>query len=558
MRQLLFFSLFSLLVSASALEKSEEVKLHALYLMQQNKVEEAINRYREYTHLTGHQDFEALQQMGIILLSKGIQDPDPQTYLMTLFGAGLSGSSNALDILESGLYQQDPNIQLLALHFISQFEEDKTSDLLNIAMGSDFLSTRMEAAFYMAQRKHPLAMGQIEGLMFRLPPMFKPYFPSFFVLLGTSDATQAIKRLIEDPDFQVRVETILNVARAGRDDFLPTLRKRLTHSQVAELEAAAFAVGVLKDSASLPKLKKLATSPIPSVRLAASLALFRLGERSTVQILFELAKKENLFAIYALGEVEGSEDLLFLLSKSEDLQVRVNATLALLQRRDSRALSGLAEILIDDSRNLAFFPFASVGRTLVSIRAATSADLRTNDPSVNASLSTAMREHFLREAIHLPPSSFLLLARLIIQKQQHDLIPTLIALLENLRTDEAIALLKQGTQKLTSPLIRDYCNLSLYRLKEEGPYEEQVTHWIMRQKGEDLIRFRPLLPWKFRLEQADYSLTPDETSHLLIESFLSVANQRDEKSINFLLEAIQYSNPANRYALMGLLMKATE
>src|SRR3990167_5949327 len=138
MRQLLFFSLFSLLVSASALEKSEEVKLHALYLMQQNKVEEAINRYREYTHLTGHQDFEALQQMGIILLSKGIQDPDPQTYLMTLFGAGLSGSSNALDILESGLYQQDPNIQLLALHFISQFEEDKTSDLLNIAMGSDF------------------------------------------------------------------------------------------------------------------------------------------------------------------------------------------------------------------------------------------------------------------------------------------------------------------------------------------------------------------------------------------------------------------------------------
>jgi hypothetical protein len=80
----------------------------------------------------------------------------------------------------------------------------------------------------------------------------------------------------------------------------------------------------------------------------------------------------------------------------------------------------------------------------------------------------------------------------------------------------------------------------------------------MRQKHEELIRLRPLLPWKFRLEQSDYALTPDETSHLLIESFLSIANRRDEKSISFLLEAIQFSNPANRYALIGLLMRATE
>ncbi|MBI3900624.1 MAG: HEAT repeat domain-containing protein [Chlamydiia bacterium] len=559
MKQSLFlFLFFPFFVHTTSLQKSEEVKLHSLYLMQQNKVEEAIARYREFTHLTGRQDFEALQQMGLILLSKGIQDPDPQVFLMTLFGAGLSGSSSALEILEVGLSHPDPHIQLLALHFISQFEEDKTFDLFNKAMGSDFLSTRMEAAFYMSQRKHPLAMGQIEGLMFRLPPMFKPYFPSFFVLLGTSDATQALRRLIEDPDFQVRVETILNVARAGRDDFLPALRKRLTHSQVAELEAAAFAVGVLKDSASIPKLKKLASSPIDSVRLAASLALFRLGERSALPVLLEFAKKENLFAIYALGEVEGSEELLFTLSKSDDLQIRVNATLALLQRRDSRALGGLAEILIEDSRNLAFSLFGSVGRTLVSIRAVPSASLRTNDPTVNASVSIALRDNFLKEAIHLPPQDFLSLARLIIQKQQNDLIPTLMTLLENLRTEEAISLLKQGTQKLTSPLIRDYCNLALYRLKEEGPYEERVNHWIMRQKGEELIRLRPLLPWKFRLEQSDYSLTPDETSHLLIESFLSVANQREEKSINFLLEAIQQSHAANRYALMGLLMKATE
>lgn len=542
---------------ASFSPKGEEAKLHALYLMQKNQIEDALAKYREFTTLTGKQDFEALQQMGLILLQHGIKSQDPQVFMMTLFGAGLSGATDALEILAYGLAHPDPNIQMLSLHFIAQFNEDRATDLLNFAMGSDYLSTRMEAAFYLAQRKHPLAMGQIEGLMFRLPPMFKPYFPSFFVLLGTLDATQALKRLIEDPDFQVRVESILNVAKAGRDDFLPMIRKRLTNSQVAELEASSFAVGVLKDSSSIPKLKRLLSSSVDSVRLSAALSLFRLGDKHP-SLLFDLAKKENLFAIYALGEVEGSEDLLASFLQSPDLQVRTNATIALLQRKDPRCMKGLLEILIEDSRDLAFHPAGSIGRTLMCVKAVTSAEIKAKDPSVNFGVSLAMREHFLREAIHLPEKDFLICARQIFRKQQTDLVPTLISLLENLRTEKAIALLKEGSNLLSSPLIRNYCQLSLYRLKEEGPYEEQVNHWIMQQKKEELIRLRPLLPWKFRLEQSDYSLTPDETSHLLIESFLSVANRRDERSIDFLLEAIEQSNPINRYALIGLLMRATE
>ncbi len=541
-----------------AAQKGEETKLHALYLMQQNQVEEALGKYREYSEQSGRHDFEAIQQMGLILLQKGIQNPDPQTFMMTLFGAGLSGSAGALEILERGIDHPDPQVQLLALHFIAGFEDDRTSDIINRAMSSDYLSTRMEAAFYLAQRKHPLAVGQIEGLMFRLPPIFKPYFPSFFALLGTSDATLALRRLIEDPDPQVRIESILNVARLGRDDFLPLLRKRLTHSQIAELEAAAFAVGLLKDGSSTPKLKKLAISSIDSVRLAAALALLHLGDRSYVPAIVEMAKKKNLFAIASLAEVEGSEETLAELAESADIQVRTNAGIALLLRRDPRCLPSIAEILIDDARDLAFHPFPSVGRTQMAIKAIPSAELRAKDPTVNLGFSIAMREHFLREAIHLPEDYFLRLADLIFRKQQNDLVPVLISLLENLRTEGAIDLLKEGSQKLAAPLIRDFCRLALFRLKEEGPYEEYVTHWVMRQKHEELIRLRPLLPWKFRLEQSDYSLSPDETSHLLIESFLSIANRRDERSVAFLLEAIQFSNPANRYALMGLLMRATE
>ncbi len=552
---------YLILIAASSLTAAgelNEIKLHSLYLMQQNQIEESIEKYREFSHLSGWHDFEVLQQMGLILLQKGIQSQDSQTFMMTLFGAGLSGSANALEILEKGLSHADPQVQLLSLHFIAKIDDDRTSEIFNRAMASDYLAIRMEAAFYMAQTKHPHAVGQIEGLMYRLPPAFKPYFPPLFALLGTSDATHALRRLIEDPDPQTRVESILHVARLGRDDFLPMLRKRLTHSHIAELEAAVFAMGALKDSHSIPRLKKLVQSPTDTIRLAASVALFQLGDRAHVSVITQLAKQSNLFAISALGAISETEETLAELLRSKDLQIRTNAAIALLQRRDPRCLPTLSEILIDDARDLAFQPFNSVGRTLSAIKAIPSAELRSKDPTLDLSYSLAMREHLLREAIHLPEEHFLTLARRIFNRSQNDLVPTTIGLLENLQTEKAVAVLKEGSEKISSPLIRDYCHLALYRLKQEGPYEEYINQWVMNQKESQLIQLRQILPWKYRLEQSDYTLTPEETSRLLIEAFLSIASRRDEKSIAFLLEAIQHGNPQNRYALMGLLMKATE
>lgn len=537
---------------------TEELKMHALYLMQNNQVEQAFSRYQQFCQESGKYDFETLQQMGLILLQKSIQSQDPQTFLMALFGAGISGSVGALEILEKGLLTQDPQIQMIALHFISQIDDDKASDLLNKAMSSDFLSTRMEAAFYLCQRKHPHAVGQLEGLMFRLPPVFKPYFPSFFAIVGTSDATATLKRLLEDPDHNVRIETILNLARTSRDDFLPQLRRRLTHSHIAELEATIFAVGALKDGSSLQKIKKLTSSNIDSIKLAAACAVYNLGDRSSVHKIIEMAKQNNLFAISALGHISDTENVLVELLKSSDYQVKINAGISLLHLRDPRCFPALTEILISDARDLAFQPVGSIGRTLSAFRAIPSAELHSEDPMVDLSYCMAIREHLLREAVHLPEDTFLKLATIIFQTQQNDLVPTTISLLENLRTDKAIALLKEGSKKITSPLIRDYCHLSLYRLKVEGPYQEYVNHFVKEMKNSDIIKLRPMLPWKLRMEEDSYGLSAEETSKLLIDSFLSIANRREEKSIMQLLETIQNGNPQNRPALMGLIMRATE
>lgn len=471
------------LAAVLAISSLEEIKHHSLYLMQQNQVADSIEKYREFSSLAGRHDFEVLQEMGLMLLKRGSQSADLQTFLMTLFGAGLSGSTSALEILEKGLYHADPQIQMHALHFIAKFEDDRTNELLHHAMSSDYLGVRMEAAFAMAQRKHPHAVGQIEGLMVRLPPVFKAYFPSLFALIGTADATTVLRRLIEDPDPQVRVESILHAARMGRDDFLPLLRKRLTHSHVAEVEATAFAVGALKDSSSISKLQKLAQSPTDTIRIAAGLALLQVGDRSGVAEIEEMAKKHNLFAIAALGHISETDETLASLLPSRDLQVRLNAAVALLQHRDARAAPILEEILINDGRNLAFMPFGSLGRTMSAIKAIPSAELRAKDPTIDLSYSLVMREHYLREAANLPEKDFLQLADHIFKKQQNDLVPVLISLLENLQTEGAIALLKEGAEKIASPLIRDYCHLALYRLKTEGPYEEYINNWVMRQKG---------------------------------------------------------------------------
>ncbi len=526
---------------------------HALFMMQSQSIEEALSRYEEFSGQHGH-DFDLLQRMGQIFFAQGIQSEDPDDFVMTLFGAGLSGSTGSLEILERGLYSGDPQLQMIALHFIAKTDDDRVTDLLSRAMTSPFLSTRMEAAYYMSQKKHPHAVGQIEGLMVRLPPFFRPFFPSLFALIGTSDATASLRRLLDDLDPQVRIESILNIAKLGRDDLLPVLRKRLTQHFGPELEACVFAMGALKDSQSIPKLKRLALSPMDNVKIAAILTLYELGERSFVEELEKMALKKNLFAIAALSHIPSSGDTLAELIFSDNLQVRINAGVSLAHLRDPRCLDAVKEILVRDSRDIAFCPFPSPGRTIGIWKAVPSAELRSKDTTCDLSLSLSMREQLLIELAHLDQEKFVELVRSLFQSRQLDLIPTAIALLENLRTPEAIGLLKEGSEKMTSPLIRDYCHLSLYRLKEEGPYEEAVKLWVMRQKDADLIRLRPILPWKVRLE-SDFVLTAEETSRLLIDSFVAIASSRN---IDFLLRAIRQGNPHNRYALFGLLMRATE
>lgn len=85
-----------------------------------------------------------------------------------------------------------------------------------------------------------------------------------------------------------------------------------------------------------------------------------------------------------------------------------------------------------------------------------------------------------------------------------------------------------------------------------------MQEWLTSKQFHDLIQFRPIIPWEMRNnEPSRYLLTPEETSRLLVEAFESLVQTQDDKAIDILLHAIQYGNRKNRYALAGLLIRAT-
>lgn len=534
---------------------AQESKEQILFLMQTGNIKDSFSKYQKLCE-HGPQDFKTLQQMALILLKRGAKSQNQEKRKLALYGAGLSASSEGLEILEKGLSSTDAEAQMIALHFLANTQDDKVDELLISAMASQFLPIRMEAAYCLAEKKHPQALGQIQSLMQHLPAQFRPFFPFFFMLLGTKEAMEITKNFLNDYDVDVRVETILNAANFHKDELLPQIRPKLEHGLQQEREAAIFAIGKLKDSASIKQLKTLASSVLPSIRVAALKTLIQLGEISYKEKLEKEALGENLFAINALGQFEGTAKTLRKTFASKNFDVQLNSAIALLKNKDPHCLNLIARILIKRDGFLPLSIAFSPGKTLPFFKLAKSRSLKAEEGEMEISL--AIREQILQDCIELDETHFLKIAKLICENDQNDLIPHLIDLLENLQTDSTIAFLKQEAQKPGSPLIRDYCNLALFRLKEPGPYENYLYSWVEQNHNNDIIRLKSVSNPKFFTSTNHYELTLPEKSRLLIDIYSALFSTREEKNIKAVIEAIKNTKPKNRYALSGLLLQATE
>jgi HEAT repeat protein len=546
--------LLLLLKPIDALEKE-----HVTYLMQSKEIDAALNLYDEYKKEIGRHDFEILVQMCSIILEHGIKSPDLTTQLSSLYGTSAANLNSSLSVLEQGLKSQNIETELASLQMLARLHDDRGDELLTKAMSSPSIMVRMEAGYYLAERKHRKIVGHLEALMYKIPPEFWFYFPQFFALVGTHEAIEMLKKLMEDPHPMTRVEALLNAARFGRDDLLTRIRAHATHSHPDEQEAAATALGMLKDSPSISKLEKLSKSSYNSVKLAAFRSLYQLGDTEALLGIFDIAKSEDLFGIALLGELPGGEELLAELQESPNIQVRFNATLSLLLRRDPRCLKTLYEFLLRDPKDLGFQPAGSIGHSLMAWKVVPSLSQHHKSLAMDLSgITLQLREHMLASALELPEDDFLSIASTVFEHRQLELIPMLVQLLENHATPGALHLLKKNGEFAGAPLARMYCNLALFRLKEAGPYEKRLRHWITEAQKLEMIKFRPSVPWNMKNTLSTYELTPEESTRLLLECYEALSEQHDEQGIEIILQGIRSGHPKNRYALAGLLIRTLQ
>lgn len=532
---------------------------HILFLMHTGDTAKALEAYKEYAKKSGMQDFELLERMGLILLDQGFRTREPESQLLTLFGAGISMNEKALYILEEGLANDQPELQMIALNFLAKYQNDRADEVMHRAMASNYLLIRLEAALQLAVKKDPKAFAQTEALMAKVDEELWSMFPQIYAMSGDAQAMKMLRKLLTNSNESVRIEAILGAAEHSRDDLLPAIRRLATHHEPAQQEACAAALGVLKDESSMPRLEQLTHSPTATVKLAALNALYQLGRKELRSQVEAMAKDKNPFAVTLLGSMPNSEKTLAELLRCDSWDRRANAALALLELRDSRCLPFISDLIVKDAKDLALVKVVSAGKSLSAFKIIPSSQQNLKDAPLALEVSLHLREAILTSAVELPEKKFLELANAIFEAQENDLVPTLTDVLANHPTPGAIELLKKHQQKAGAPLIRNYCNLALYKLKEEGPYADNLREWVTQQRNVDLIRFRPIVPWSLRNEiETPFQLTPQETSRLLVDAFEAFVSTQDEKAIDMLISVIQNGNPKNKYALMGLLMRAIQ
>jgi len=551
-----FFLVFSLFGSEPTISKNQ-----VLYLMQAGEAERGIRLYQDYVKETGKHDFSILEQMGYILIHQGAQSSDEECQLLSMYGLGIAGSLEGMDLYEIGMTSHNPLIQMATIQFLSNIQDDQVESLLFKAFNSPYLAVRMEAAYALAMRRSDQVTGMIDSLMQKLPPYFHVYFPELFGMIGTSDAMGVLKRMISSPHLNVRLAAILAAAKFGRDDFLNDIRAAATHSDQAEQETCAAALGYLKDSHSIPLLKTLSTSQSINVKLAACQSLAILGDHAFREPIMESALQKNPLAIPMLTPLPNTEHLLVSLLNDYNFQIRANSALVLLKKRDPRCVPTLLQMLLRDEKDLGFQPIYSLGHALMAWKVIPSCTQYAKKTQQDIpSITLALREQILLDTLELPEEAFLNIAHKIFIHKQNDLIPLLVRLLENLNTPDAISLLQEESRHAGAPFIRTYCHLALFRMNIEGPHKDTLYEWIESRKDHELIRFRAMLSWTDRKDTntSSFQLTPEETSRLLIEAFETLAESHDMRGIDILLTSLRSGNQKNRHALAGLLLKAIQ
>ena len=184
-------------------------------------IKEAADLYFKYKSELGKDDLETIEKMAFIILDQGYRSKDPKEQYLATFGAGVSKSPRLSYILEEGLNNTNPQVQLASLVFLSDLKDDSADDLIKKAMNSSFLPIRFEAAKILATKKCQGATDRVEGLMYQINPALHPLFPSLFAVSSDSQSTSLLKTAFMSKNPQMRLSALLAAIDFNREGSFP-------------------------------------------------------------------------------------------------------------------------------------------------------------------------------------------------------------------------------------------------------------------------------------------------------------------------------------------------
>ncbi len=528
------------------LESDHFANASLLHLLHSGDTKAAVEKY--FDSYGSVHNSTLIRKMAFHFLEEGCKSRELNEQLCAIYGAGITGDSLTIPLLTHGLNGYYEEVQHAALTFLASLQDETATEVIRRnGISSSYLTTRLATLFHLAEVHHPLAAFLIESMMYKLTPNIRNFFPHLLALEGSKTSIDTLSQLCKDENAHVCNEAIISAAQFERDDLLPSIRSSL-HNGILYEEASAWALGMLGDSKSSGELLSLLDHSPDNVKLAALLALTKMGHKEHEYLLDDLARKGNLFAI-ATSE---NEQLLLSLIDHDTREVRANASFALLHLRHPACLPGIQELLLPTTAHRIPSLLFSPGKTQHAIGMIHPP----SDPKIRE-LSLQLQENIVKDAAALAEESFLALCRSLLSPPIAQLVPACIHALEHLQSPRAIELLGELQQQPGAPFVRHYCALALYRLTRSKRYKQEIAS-LLPFLSRHPIHFRPPASQRRHTESHSFELTPEERSRLLIESLETIGNDCSSKGISLLLQTLANCDNNNKFIIAGYLIKSVQ
>lgn len=524
-----------------------------VYIAHNQSVPEAVHLYLQHVEKEKKHSKASLRSIANTVLLKGLESSQPQDTLLALYAAKMGRVSHLAYAIKKQLQSPHLPIQLAAIEALYACDTEESTRALFTAFSSNYLYARMHAASLLAAQRRIDAFGQIEALMHKSPDQIKPYFCSFFAQAGDPFAIRLLQQALTDKDPLVKSQALIQSALHHRYELSSACLKIATHTHPMDQEAAAFAIGMLQLEEGLEVLERLINSPSEPVQLASSFALYQLGHLDKKELIEKKAQDNNLYAIGLLASISEAQDLLKEKLQSQDLTVRLHATISLLQQGIDPSLERIEEALFLNHRGMGYKQSFSFGSTMRAFKLISNYDsLEKAQPHI-AFFNRSFTIQLLQKVYQLPERIFLHVAEKIFSQKITDLISPTAVLLEHLNSPASKELLETYSHTAGSPLIRGSCLLSLYRLTKDPQMRQDLLEFAKKHIQNDPFEL-DRSPTEDLIEETTYELSAQQKSSLLIETIYTLAQENTEDCFSVLMEALKDTKAQNQYIISGMIL----